>query len=343
MRGDWLEREIDAFLARLAAADPDCDPAQLVEEIRSGYMASGRRNVLSSQAASRLYALASLALARRGSQKAVDLLKTAMSLSPSDSDYPAYYAALLERTRLAPARPVILVISCEKYAERSRERAERLRDLSGVETRIVVGRDARFPDDPRLLRVAADDSYEALPAKVAAAFVHVYETHAPGTTVLKLDDDVPVRDPSMLENALRAMTSRGVQYAGRRLEGPDLDRIWHWGKCSAPEVDARIYGGIHEGEWAGGTAYFLGSRALRWFALSCHRFPDLVRNAIYEDRLIGQIVALGGERLHATDLRTWGLDLPEDVETPSLDPNLWARLDRAWRQALTAARPAGER
>lgn len=185
--------------------------------------------------------------------------------------------------------------------------------------------------------MAADDSYEALPAKISAALVNVYETLPTGTTVLKLDDDVPVRDPAMLEASLLSMARSGVQYAGRRLEGPDLDRIWHWGKCSVPDVDTRIYGGHHEGGWAGGTAYFLGARGLRWFALSSHRFPDLARNAIYEDRLIGEVMALGGQTLRAVDLRAWGLDLPADVESPALDQNLWARLERAWREAKSVA------
>lgn len=336
MIGAGLESQIELFLARLER-DQDCDAASLLESIRCAYVDARPANVLSSQVISRLYALASLSLAGRRPDEALRLLKIAMTLSPHDTGYSVLYDAIVGALRDRPARPVILVISCEKYAARGIAQADRLRELERVDCRIVIGEDAQFPDDPRVLRVSAPDNYEGLPGKVAAALVEVFERHGPGSTALKLDDDVPVIDPLRLQATLETLTKGGIQYTGRPLEGPDLDRIWHWGKCSSPEINARIYGGYHHGTWAGGTAYFLGARALRAFALATHRFPDLARNAIYEDRLVGDVLSMSGETLRPALLSDWGLALPDDVEDPNLDAGLWKRLNKAWHERAAAA------
>ena len=331
-----LEGQIDAFIARLAN-DPACDPVALLEEVRRQYVTHGLPNFLSSRAASRLYAIAGLTLARRGSPDALTAIKTAIALAPYEADYVRLYEGCLRNRRTEPARPVVLIISCEKYSERSLRLAERLNCLMRADYRIVVGRDAAFPDHPRLLRIDAPDTYEGLPAKVSAAFSHVFEAFAAGATALKLDDDVPLVDPSRLDSALERMTKRGVQYSGRPLPGPDLDRIWHWGKCTSPEMNARIHGGRHAGTFAGGPAYFLGAKAIRSFALSAIRFPDLLNSAIYEDRYVADVLATSGVTLRPAKLEDWGLALPRDVEAPTLDGDLWKRLDKAWVEYASAA------
>lgn len=326
-----LEQEIDDFVARLAS-DPGCDPVAMLDAIRRDYLANGLPNLLSSRAASRLYALAGLELAHRGSPDALPLIRTAIALAPYEAGYVRLYEDSLRARRSLSAKPVILVISCEKYAARGLRLAERLECLTQTDHRIVVGREAAFPDHPRLLRVDAPDTYEGLPAKVAAAFGHVFETYESGATALKLDDDVPLVDAQRLEAALERMGRRGVQYSGRPLPGPDLDRIWHWGKCASPEMNARIHGGRHAGQFASGPAYYLGAGALRAFALSAIRFPDLLASAIYEDRYVADVLALGREVLTPARFEDWGLALPTDVEEPNLDGRLWKRLDEAWGQ-----------
>lgn len=329
-----LESQIEAFISRLD--DPACDLPSLIEAIRAGYVDWGRRNVLSSQATSRLYALAALALLRRGSRECLPLIKTAIALAPYEQGYIEIYDEILGTQRRGPARPLAFIISCEKYASKGLRLAESFEGLDNIDYRIVVGREATFPVGEHVLRVDAPDTYEALPAKVAAAFLYAFEHRAVGTTVLKIDDDVALSDPKRLRDALTQMSRRGVQYSGRLLEGPDLDRIWHWGKCAAPEMNARIYGGLHAGNWAGGTAYFLGAGALRSFCLTTLRFPDLLQNALYEDRHVAYILELSGITLRPALLQDWGLALPNDVSMPAINAALLKRLDQAWRDYLMA-------
>lgn len=144
MQADWLECEVEAFLGRLAG-DPSCEPTALLEGLLAGYATSGHHNKLSSQSVSRLYALAGLALAKQGAAGAPELMKIAMALSPYDTEYPIHYDAMLDRARAGTARPMILIVSCEKYAARGLRQADRLSELGGVGARIVVGRDAHFP------------------------------------------------------------------------------------------------------------------------------------------------------------------------------------------------------
>ncbi len=328
MRVTELESQIDSFLERLG--DPSCDLCALLEAIRAHYVDGTRPNVLSSQAASRLYALGAFALARRGAPESLQLIKTAIALAPYDKGYLDLYQGIVGTRRTQRAKPLALIISCEKYAERGLRVAERLKRLERIDYRIVIGMDASFPVEDRVLRVGAPDTYEGLPAKVTAAFVHAFEHHEIGTTVLKIDDDVSLVDPAKLQASLETMTRRRVQYSGRLLQGPDLDRIWHWGKCTDPELNAKIYGGRQGGNWAGGAAYFLGAEALKAFCLNTIRFPDLLQGALYEDTHVAHVLELAGVTLRPARLEDWGLALPRDVEAPTLDGDLWKRLDKAW-------------
>jgi hypothetical protein len=337
MRAPELEGQIESFLSRLD--DPTSDLPSLVEAIRTSYVERAQRNVLSSQATSRLYALAAFALFRRGSPESMRLIKTAIALAPYDQGYVRLYDVIAEVGRSQPAKPLALIMSCEKYAEKALRLAESIKGLERIDYRIVVGKGAAFPIEDRLLRVNAPDTYEGLPAKVSAAFVYAFEHYGAGTSILKIDDDVTVTGPGRLQSSLELMTRRGVQYSGRLLEGPDLDRIWHWGKCAAPEMNARVYGGRHDGNWAGGTAYFLGPHALRSFCLITLRFPDLLQGALYEDCHVAHVLKLAAIALRPAKLQDWGLALPGDVAAPAINTALWRRLDDVWRD-YAAARPS---
>ncbi len=277
-----LLSQVDAVLARAAA--------------------STRPNVMGSSDRARLHLLrVQPLLEQRQFDAALADARLALTLAPYDTDALALFEALLAHTQRAAARPLALIISCEKYFSRALRVSDCLIQLDGIDHRIVVGQTAQVPDHPRLMRVAAADDYESLPHKVAAAFTAVYATFQPGTSVFKVDDDVDIRDAAAFARACAEIVAGPGDYAGFVVGEPSHDRTWHWQKCRTQTLNQQAYGKRYLGNWANGPFYYLSARALRAFALAQVRFPAEIDGELYEDKFVGDTLRREGITVTALD------------------------------------------
>jgi hypothetical protein len=251
--------------------------------------------------------------------------RLALTLAPYNAGARAVFETLLAQTQRAAARPLALIISCEKHFGRALRVSDRLTQLAGIDHRIVVGQTAQVPDHPRLMRVAAADDYESLPHKVAAAFMAVYSSFKPGTSVFKIDDDVDIRDTTAFAQACAEIVAGPSDYAGFMIGIPSHDRTWHWQKCRTEALNQQVYGKRYVGTWANGPFYYLSSRALRAFALAQIRFPAEIAGELYEDKFVGDTLRREGITATAVDPATVGIAAdniePIDAASPTTSPS----------------------
>ncbi|MEI6239972.1 MAG: methyltransferase domain-containing protein [Planctomycetia bacterium] len=251
--------------------------------------------------------------------------RLALTLAPYSPRALAVFETLLAQTQRAAARPLTLIISCEKHFGRAVRVSDRLTRLAGIDHRIVVGQTAQVPDHPRLMRVAAADDYESLPHKVAAAFMAVYSSFKPGTSVFKIDDDVDIRDATAFARACAEIVAGSSDYAGFVIGVPSHDRTWHWQKCRTEALNQQVYGKRYVGTWANGPFYYLSSRALRAFALAQIRFPAEIAGELYEDKFVGDTLRREGITATALDPATVGIAAdniePSDAASPTTSPS----------------------
>jgi len=251
--------------------------------------------------------------------------RLALTLAPYSSKALAVFETLLAQTQRAAARPLALIISCEKHFGRALRVSDRLTQLAGIDHRIVVGQTAQVPDHPRLMRVAAADDYESLPNKVAAAFMAVYVSFQPGTSVFKIDDDVDIHDAPAFARACAEILAGSSDYAGFVIGVPSHDRTWHWQKCRTEALNQQVYGKRYVGTWANGPFYYLSWRGLRAFALAQIRFPAEIAGELYEDKFVGDTLRREGITATALDPAAVGIAAdniePIDAASPTTSPS----------------------
>jgi len=108
---------------------------------------------------------------------------------------------------------------------------------------------------------------------------------------MKIDDDQTLLEPQRLRCAMEEF-HRVDAYAGVPVSGVTHDRNWHWSKCDDPQLNRRSYGRPFTRQWAMGGAYYLGPGPLESVVLSLMRFPGLFEGEYYEDKLVGDVLAL---------------------------------------------------
>jgi hypothetical protein len=288
-------------LRNLQASPPSTLLSQ-VDAVLARAAASARPNVMGSADRARLHLLRVQPLLEQSRfEAALADARLALTLAPYDAEALAVFEALLAKTQHAAARPLALIISCEKYFSRALRVSDCLMQLDGIDHRIVVGQAAQVPDHPRLMRVAAADDYESLPHKVAAAFTAVYASFQQGTSVFKVDDDIDIRDASAFARACAEIVAGPGDYAGFVVGEPSHDRTWHWQKCRTQTLNQQAYGKRYLGNWANGPFYYLSARALRAFALAQIRFPAEIDGELYEDKFVGDTLRREGISVTALD------------------------------------------
>jgi hypothetical protein len=228
------------------------------------------------------------------------LASLALTLAPYDARALAVFETLLAQTQRAAARPLALIISCEKHFGRALRVSDRLTQLAGIDHRIVVGQTAQVPEHPRLMRVAAADDYESLSHKVAGS----------------------------------------SDYAGFVIGVPSHDRTWHWQKCRTEALNQQVYGKRYVGTWAQGFFYYLSSHALRAFTIAQIRFPAEIAGELYEDKFVGDTLRREGITATALDPATVGIAAdniePIDAASPTTSPS---RLPAPNTEIASIARP----
>lgn len=240
---------------------------------------------------------------------AIVYLKAAIALSPYRNNLLQTYQELVAKS---PEKSTLsLIVSCSRYQENALRLAQQF-DAAEFPYLIVTGADTSPIDHPRAIQVNAPDNYEGLPRKVTAALHWIYENIDSQVGVLKVDDDQTVVDSEKLKHAVDLLAQQDA-YAGFPVTSLSHDRCWHWNKCEDPALNRRSYGKPFYQPWARGGAYYLGSGPLEKFVLSTTRFPGLLEGEYYEDKLVGDVMAL--ERMPLVQLeseRDFGLSLDHE-------------------------------
>lgn len=235
-------------------------------------------------------------VARNNLGRAKRHLKAAIGLVPYTINLVQEYKAL--HIRDAAFKYIALIITCKKYEDKALGLAKQF-DACNMEYALVTGSDTDPIDHPRAIQVDAPDNYESLPSKVFAACTWVYENIGSNVGVLKIDDDMSIESPAKLQGLLDQFLAKEIEYAGRPIAvGAEHDRCWHWHKCQDPALNTRVYGRPFYRPWAGGSAYFIGPKALEKLIISMIRFPAQVDGEYYEDKLVGDLLMFEGIPLH---------------------------------------------
>jgi Glycosyl transferase family 2/Galactosyltransferase len=258
----------------------------------------------------------------------------------------AIEAALAQRDTLVPrphvlADTLVVVYSCCKYLP-TRIPALRqtwLQSLAalGVPYLVLVGGgNNRIAGD--VLALDVSDAYEDLPAKTLAMIEWVF-THTNFQRLYKIDDDCYVD----AEKLFASGRHRPHHCHGRLLyrEPGSTDRRWHQGKSSSERARHALDKSPEPSIYAdGGSGYNLSRFAMASVLAARHtpRGERLVRSSFMEDKLVGDLLALGGIEADGSDYPTLirrrthaggiAVNMVENTFLPSAaSPTVMAHLD----------------
>ena len=176
-----------------------------------------------------------------------------------------------------------MLISCRANVGRWNRIREGWLDASGFPFVIIVGATnniEEYDESTHVLSVPCDDTYDALPVKVALALRAVRDRFHP-EFVLKIDDDV-VASPTILASLLGH--SHGipdhVQYGGCVVQINSMTN--HGGSKFTSQKRTPIH---VRATYCGGPAYYLGAKALD--ILAAHMTSGVMNDVRFEDVLVG--------------------------------------------------------
>lgn len=199
---------------------------------------------------------------------------------------------------------LVVVFSCRPYLETRIPalRAGWLADLAalGIPHVVVVGGATGAEAGTRVgdvVHLDAPDDYEGLPQKTLAMIRWVHD-HTRFARLLKIDDDCFV-DVAALFGGLQHLK---YDYLGRpltRVRG-QMDRTWHRAKAASARGRLDLDKSPEPSSYAdGGSGYVLSRRAMA-AALEASASPEgrrLIGVSFMEDKLLGDLLALGGIRV----------------------------------------------
>lgn len=246
-------------------------------------------------------------------------LRDAFSLFPRNHHFQTFLATLLEvrhseevaRLRADCAgRRVILHTSCHPRIRASEESIASFDgEGTGYHHIVLLGSAEAVGEqetelslryDGRFLHVPAPDSYEGLHQKLFYAYM-VLDLLTQPEMVIKIDDNILLKDGERFGACLDRVAQKGAAYAGRRVgtrRHQDQWHGWHLSKCADPLVEARGYQYPLPRDYAaGGYGYVLNREGLaacgymylamkEFFAMPVVGLEDAcVGHAIYAQRL----------------------------------------------------------
>jgi hypothetical protein len=188
---------------------------------------------------------------------------------------------------------IVGILTCPKYKRRMQ--AVRETWLKALPPEITVlfllgdqGSPSRIEGD--VLYLNCPEGYEFIPAKTYF-FAEFCLRNFQFQYLFKADDDTYVNVPQFLK-----FKKRG-DYIGRFTGGPGnkIDRTWHYGKYSRPELE-KPFAGEFIAPWAaGGDGYFLSRKAANYLIESGR---SVIESELldpfycgYEDMLVGNILS----------------------------------------------------
>ncbi len=180
--------------------------------------------------------------------------------------------------------PMPVIVSCEKYLTKALHLQKAFQDrYFGISPLVVKGNPDLTEEsyENGILTVCADDSYEALPVKMAETHVFLRAAQS-DLSFLKIDDDMKLTPITSLEiGQIRSLFS-SADYMGCSVFGLDHNRLWHVGKCKTP-VPA-VYSKPIKTPWARGAIYSLSAHAAEKLTTYYMRFPSTLDGEMYEDK-----------------------------------------------------------
>ena len=193
------------------------------------------------------------------------------------------------------AELIVLHLSCKERALLASHSSATFDDplLRNI---IVVGHDrgsrGTFNFDPtnNLLVVPADDAYEGLAQKSAAAYAFL-AFGGNQACVLKVDDDIRCLETRRLVEQIVPLV-RSRHYVGRVWHARyGFARFWHLGKCENRELNLKPYGLLANASYAEGPAYCLSPQAVQVLGKSSVYLEQLFQVEYgYEDLAVGKVL-----------------------------------------------------
>ncbi len=210
-------------------------------------------------------------------------------------------------SRAVRSERVAVHVSCLRRVSRARKAVRSFQESGESSFSSVIfvgaGEDAplQFDEAEGILSLPCDDSYEALPTKVAMA-IAVVSMLAGVSSIVKLDDDHRLASPETLRSLAREIERQSrpiVLGASVNLANCSAHhRAWHFGKCNTSAFNDHAFGMIPPIEFArGGVGYLLNRSALdaiRWYSIY---FADFIASVLYEDMCVGALVTHAGGRV----------------------------------------------
>lgn len=188
---------------------------------------------------------------------------------------------------------LLLIFSCKKYESRI-EIMRKIGYLQYLKDRnvdyLVVTGNENLPNDYNLnlesnkLIVKEKDTYEGLPYKVIRTFYSIVDNNLLNYEyIIKSDDDCLVNIDRINSNFDKI---EGQDYVGRlnnfkETYNPNWNGLKNRSKYLGPYMN-------------GGTGYILSYKALKSISQSKENNSKLLKDELYEDKLIGDILRLNG-------------------------------------------------
>ena len=191
---------------------------------------------------------------------------------------------------------IIGVYTCHKYANRQKtventwfkEIPEHIRAL------FVRGDPGRSPRiEGNTLFLDCPEAYEKLSEKTHKFFKYCSD-NLEFQYIFKTDDSSYID----LEKFLQ-LDKQGGDYIGffDKTQDPNIDRTWHYGKCTDKSYEVP-YEGHFVCSWARGGGYFVSQKAAR---ILVDKTLRVFENELYEDKMVGEALTRD-ERLKVVDV-----------------------------------------
>lgn len=187
-----------------------------------------------------------------------------------------------------PVKPVILICGCRKYEKYLHAAIKRMSrpewEVIGIRGGSI--RNANLDEESRVLSLPCNDTYEALPAKLHAAYVWITENRPGLPGIFKTDEDI-LFDMPMLVAAVKqnvALPYWGVTASICKTGVVPLERIQNRfdNKSLRPMFQSAVY--------SFGAGYWLGAEVLPTI---CAAGEEYAKSAL-EDVCTGYVLNKGG-------------------------------------------------
>ena len=191
---------------------------------------------------------------------------------------------------------IIGVYTCPKFANRQKAiEATWFRDIPNyIKALFVRGDPGGVPRlEGSTLYLDCPEAYEKLAEKTHKFFKYCSDNFE-FQYIFKTDDSSYID----LEKFLQ-LDKQGGDYIGffDKSQDPNIDRTWHYGKCSDKSYEVP-YKGHFVCSWARGGGYFVSQKASRILVEKTFR---VFENELYEDKMVGEALTRD-ERLKVVDV-----------------------------------------